>query len=151
MEAYSISGLRTRGIHVARQGPLHIPQCRHISKRKCAVAAAPPDPGSTAPSEPKSAISPTPAFISSPATGNIVPFNTSPSVTAKDGTVSKAKQAPMDGNEATAQIAYAVSDVSFIYPITPSTNMGEFVDQWASEGRRNVFGNVMSVTEMESE
>lgn len=60
-------------------------------------------------------------------------------------------QYPMDGNEAAATIAYAVSDVSFIYPITPATVMGELVDQWAAEGRKNVFNNVMSVTEMESE
>ncbi|KXZ51159.1 hypothetical protein GPECTOR_13g646 [Gonium pectorale] len=59
--------------------------------------------------------------------------------------------APMDGNEAAAAIAYAVSDVAFIYPITPATVMGELVDQWSAEGRRNAFGNVMSVTEMESE
>ncbi|EFN55341.1 hypothetical protein CHLNCDRAFT_134349 [Chlorella variabilis] len=61
------------------------------------------------------------------------------------------KQAPLDGNEATSRIAYATSDVSFIYPITPATPMGEFVDQWSIEGRKNLFGNVMSVTEMESE
>lgn len=61
------------------------------------------------------------------------------------------KQAPVDGNEATARIAYAVSDVSFIYPITPATPMGEFADQWSSDKRKNLYGNVMSVTEMESE
>lgn len=55
------------------------------------------------------------------------------------------KQAPLDGNEATSRIAYATSDVSFIYPITPATPMGEFVDQWSIEGRKNLFGNVMSV------
>jgi hypothetical protein len=49
----------------------------------------------------------------------------------------------MDGNEATARIAYAASDVAFIYPITPATPMGEHADQWASEGRKNLFGNVM--------
>ena len=60
-------------------------------------------------------------------------------------------QAPLDGNEAAAYIAYSLSDLSLIYPITPSTPMGELSDQWAAEGRKNVFGNVMSVTEMESE
>lgn len=55
------------------------------------------------------------------------------------------KQAAVDGNEATARIAYALSDVSFIYPITPATPMGEAVDQWAAEGRKNVFGNVVQV------
>nr|CCA61743.1 pyruvate ferredoxin oxidoreductase [Chlamydomonas reinhardtii] len=80
---------------------------------------------------------------------NLVVFP-SPAVVSSAGKPG-GKMAPMDGNEATALIAYAVSDVSFIYPITPATNMGEMVDQWASEGRTNVFNNVMSVTEMESE
>ena len=62
-----------------------------------------------------------------------------------------AKMGAVDGNEACARMAYALSDVSFIYPITPATPMGEAVDQWAAEGRANVFGNVMQVTEMESE
>ena len=57
----------------------------------------------------------------------------------------------MDGNEAAAAVAYALSDISFIYPITPATLMGELVDAWAAEGRVNALGNVMSVTEMESE
>uniref|UniRef100_A0A7S0RJ95 pyruvate dehydrogenase (NADP(+)) n=2 Tax=Chlamydomonas leiostraca TaxID=1034604 RepID=A0A7S0RJ95_9CHLO len=61
------------------------------------------------------------------------------------------KMSPMDGNEAAAYIAYQLSDVSFIYPITPSTPMGELADQWASEGRKNAWSNVLSVTEMESE
>jgi hypothetical protein len=52
----------------------------------------------------------------------------------------KHKTAAMDGNEATARIAYAMSDVSFIYPITPSTPMGELSDTWAFEGRKNLFG-----------
>lgn len=55
------------------------------------------------------------------------------------------KYGPLDGNEATARVAYAVSDVAFIYPITPATPMGEFVDQWSSEQRKNIYGNVMSV------
>jgi pyruvate-ferredoxin/flavodoxin oxidoreductase len=62
-------------------------------------------------------------------------------------TVGKAKQTQkaLDGNEATANIAYALSDVSFIYPITPATPMGEHVDAWASEGRKNLNGNIMQV------
>lgn len=56
-----------------------------------------------------------------------------------------AKQAAVDGNEACARIAYHMSDVSFIYPITPATPMGEAVDQWASEGRKNVFNHTMQV------
>jgi hypothetical protein len=55
------------------------------------------------------------------------------------------KQAAVDGNEATARVAYQMADVSFIYPITPATPMGEAVDQWASESRTNAFGNVMQV------
>lgn len=51
----------------------------------------------------------------------------------------------LDGNEATANIAYAMSDVCFIYPITPSTPMGESADAWAAEGRKNLHGNVMQV------
>lgn len=56
-----------------------------------------------------------------------------------------AKMGPVDGNEACARIAYAMSDVSFIYPITPATPMGELVDQWSSEHRKNIHGNVMQV------
>ncbi|KAG1661267.1 hypothetical protein FOA52_003725 [Chlamydomonas sp. UWO 241] len=62
-----------------------------------------------------------------------------------------ATMVPMDGNEGAARIAYALSNVSFIYPITPSTPMGELADQWAADGKKNAFGNIMSVTEMESE
>ncbi|WIA36898.1 hypothetical protein OEZ86_008144 [Tetradesmus obliquus] len=63
----------------------------------------------------------------------------------------KAVNKAIDGNEATANVAYAMSDVSFIYPITPATPMGEHVDVWASEGRVNLLGNTMQVLEMESE
>jgi pyruvate-ferredoxin/flavodoxin oxidoreductase len=52
----------------------------------------------------------------------------------------------IDGNEATANIAYAFNDVSFIYPITPATPMGEAVDQWSNEGRINLNNNVMEVS-----
>ncbi|KAI8468670.1 MAG: thiamine diphosphate-binding protein [Monoraphidium minutum] len=74
-----------------------------------------------------------------------------PAPAAAAGGRAAPKQAALDGNEACARIAYAMSDVSFIYPITPATPMGEYSDQWASEGRKNVFGHVMQVTEMESE
>mmetsp|Transcript_37349 Transcript_37349/g.76622 ORF Transcript_37349/g.76622 Transcript_37349/m.76622 type:complete len:1929 (+) Transcript_37349:134-5920(+) len=57
----------------------------------------------------------------------------------------------IDGNQAAAHIAYALSDVSFIYPITPSSAMGEMVDEWASRGLKNCFGQTVSVTEMQSE
>ncbi|MEK7757688.1 MAG: hypothetical protein AAB385_10805, partial [Planctomycetota bacterium] len=57
----------------------------------------------------------------------------------------------IDGNEAAAWVAYHLSDVIAIYPITPSSSMGEWADQWASEGKRNVWGAVPGVTEMQSE
>jgi pyruvate-ferredoxin/flavodoxin oxidoreductase len=57
----------------------------------------------------------------------------------------------LDGNQAAASIAYRVSEVIAIYPITPASPMGEWADQWKDEGRRNVFGTVPAVTEMQSE
>ncbi|KAG9391761.1 Pyruvate-flavodoxin oxidoreductase [Carpediemonas membranifera] len=57
----------------------------------------------------------------------------------------------VDANYAAAHIAYALSDVSMIYPITPSSTMGELVDQWASEDRKNIYGNLLKVVEMQSE
>ncbi|HPM01221.1 MAG TPA: pyruvate:ferredoxin (flavodoxin) oxidoreductase [Candidatus Cloacimonadota bacterium] len=57
----------------------------------------------------------------------------------------------MDGNNAAAHIAYAFSDVAAIYPITPSSNMGEFADAWAAAGRKNLFGEKVDVIEMQSE
>ncbi|HID74121.1 MAG TPA: pyruvate:ferredoxin (flavodoxin) oxidoreductase, partial [Thermoplasmata archaeon] len=57
----------------------------------------------------------------------------------------------MDGNTAAAHVAYAFSDVAAIYPITPSSPMGEVVDAWAASGRINLFGQVVKVAEMQSE
>ncbi len=57
----------------------------------------------------------------------------------------------MDGNEAAASIAYRLSEVIAIYPITPSSPMGEWADQWSDEGRTNIFGTVPKVMEMQSE
>lgn len=57
----------------------------------------------------------------------------------------------IDGNEAAAYIAYRVSEVCAIYPITPSSTMGELADQWASEGVKNIWGSVPLVMEMQSE
>ncbi len=57
----------------------------------------------------------------------------------------------LDGSEATAYVAYRVSDVLAIYPITPSSNMGEFSDEWASMGIKNIWGVVPAVQEMQSE
>src|SRR5215204_5130749 len=57
----------------------------------------------------------------------------------------------LDGNEAAASVAYQVNEVCAIYPITPSSAMGELADQWASEGRKNLWGTVPRVVEMQSE
>jgi pyruvate-ferredoxin/flavodoxin oxidoreductase len=57
----------------------------------------------------------------------------------------------VDGNTAAAHIAYAFSDVAAIYPITPSSPMGEEVDAWAAYGRKNIFGQVLKVSELQSE
>nr|MBP8179033.1 pyruvate:ferredoxin (flavodoxin) oxidoreductase [Spirochaetota bacterium] len=57
----------------------------------------------------------------------------------------------MDGNEAAAYISYAFTEVAAIYPITPSSPMAEFVDEWAAHGKKNIFGQVVRVVEMQSE
>ncbi|HET7853911.1 MAG TPA: pyruvate:ferredoxin (flavodoxin) oxidoreductase [Candidatus Methylomirabilis sp.] len=57
----------------------------------------------------------------------------------------------IDGNEAVADVAYQVNEVIAIYPITPSSAMGEWADQWAAEGRPNIWGTVPRVVEMQSE
>ncbi|BAY30014.1 pyruvate flavodoxin dehydrogenase NifJ [Nostoc carneum NIES-2107] len=59
--------------------------------------------------------------------------------------------ATIDGNEAVAQVAYRVNEVIAIYPITPSSNMAEWSDTWASEGKPNIWGTVPTVVEMQSE
>ncbi|MGA3065538.1 MAG: pyruvate:ferredoxin (flavodoxin) oxidoreductase [Tepidisphaeraceae bacterium] len=57
----------------------------------------------------------------------------------------------LEGNEAVASVAHRVSEVIAIYPITPSSAMGEFADEWSSQGRRNIWGMVPRVVEMQSE
>lgn len=57
----------------------------------------------------------------------------------------------MDGNTAAAYVSYAFTDVAAIYPITPSSNMAEFVDEWASSGKKNIFGRPVLVSELQSE
>ncbi len=57
----------------------------------------------------------------------------------------------LDGNEATSRIAYAFSEVAAIYPITPSSPMGEHADAWAAQGRKNLFGEPLEIIEMQSE
>jgi len=56
-----------------------------------------------------------------------------------------------EGNYATSHIAYMFSEVAAIYPITPSSDMAEYVDQWAANGRKNIFGETVQVSEMQSE
>ncbi|MBQ9075493.1 MAG: pyruvate:ferredoxin (flavodoxin) oxidoreductase, partial [Mogibacterium sp.] len=57
----------------------------------------------------------------------------------------------MDGNQAAAHVSYAFTEVSGIYPITPSSPMADYVDQWSAAGRKNIFGSTVQVVEMESE
>ena len=57
----------------------------------------------------------------------------------------------IDGNEATASVAHRLSEVIAIYPITPSSPMAEFADEWSAGGRTNLWGAVPSVVEMQSE
>ncbi len=61
------------------------------------------------------------------------------------------KMVTIDGNTAATHVAYAFSEVAAIYPITPSSNMGEYADEWASKGKKNLFGKVVDVVEMQSE
>lgn len=61
------------------------------------------------------------------------------------------KMKTMDGNQAAAHASYAYTDVAAIYPITPSSVMAEHTDEWATQGRKNIFGQEVRVTEMQSE
>ncbi len=61
------------------------------------------------------------------------------------------KTITVDGNYAAAHVAYALSEVSAIYPITPSSTMGEWIDEWASQGKKNIWGKQVRVAEMQSE
>ncbi|MDA3730578.1 pyruvate:ferredoxin (flavodoxin) oxidoreductase [Niameybacter massiliensis] len=61
------------------------------------------------------------------------------------------KMMTIDGNTAASYVAYAFTDVAAIYPITPSSTMAEVVDEWAAQGRKNIFGQKVSVVEMQSE
>jgi len=65
--------------------------------------------------------------------------------------MSKRRMITLDGNEATASVAHRTNEVIAIYPITPSSNMGEWADEWAAQGRKNIWGVVPQVTEMQSE
>jgi len=65
--------------------------------------------------------------------------------------MSERRMVMIDGNEATASVAHRINEVCAIYPITPSSNMGEFADEWSSLERTNIWGNVPDVIEMQSE
>ncbi len=61
------------------------------------------------------------------------------------------KMKTMDGNNAAAHVSYAFTEVAGIYPITPSSPMADYVDQWSAQGLKNIFGNTVNVVEMQSE
>lgn len=61
------------------------------------------------------------------------------------------KMKTMDGNNAASHVSYAYTDVAAIYPITPSSVMAEVADEWATQGRKNIFGQTVQITEMQSE
>ena len=70
----------------------------------------------------------------------------------KPSTMSKEKKfLTCDGNQAAAHVSYMFSEVAAIYPITPSSTMAEYVDEWAAAGRKNIFGETVLVQEMQSE
>jgi pyruvate-ferredoxin/flavodoxin oxidoreductase len=65
--------------------------------------------------------------------------------------MAKRRTVMIDGNEATASVAHRINEVCAIYPITPSSNMGEFADEWSAQGKTNIWGVVPDVIEMQSE
>jgi len=66
-------------------------------------------------------------------------------------TIMARKMKTMDGNTAAAHVSYAFTEVASIYPITPSSPMADYTDQWATEGRKNIFGDTVKLIELESE
>ncbi len=65
--------------------------------------------------------------------------------------MSKRSMITMDGNEAVASVAHRTNEVIAIYPITPSSIMGELADEWSAKGKKNIWGTIPSVAEMQSE
>ncbi|NLN35626.1 MAG: pyruvate:ferredoxin (flavodoxin) oxidoreductase, partial [Candidatus Cloacimonetes bacterium] len=65
--------------------------------------------------------------------------------------MAKQTKATMDGNSAASHVAYAFNEVAAIYPITPSSGMGELSDAWAAENRKNIYGTTVDVMELQSE
>src|SRR5678809_1399408 len=74
-----------------------------------------------------------------------------PSVAKQSNHKDKNAFSIMDGNEAAVHIAYKTSEVCAIYPITPSSTMGEWADEWSSDNKTNIFGEVPRIIEMQSE
>jgi pyruvate-ferredoxin/flavodoxin oxidoreductase len=74
-----------------------------------------------------------------------------PQIALAEAEVKKTNVTVMDGNEAAAYIAYKTSEVCAIYPITPSSSMGELADEWSSDEKRNIFGEIPKIIEMQSE
>jgi len=80
---------------------------------------------------------------------NVHNFGTKPCV--RERYTMQREMVPMDGNTAAAYVAHAVNEVIAIYPITPSSSIGELSDAWSAKGRKNIWGTIPSVTEMQSE
>src|SRR3974390_269763 len=90
----------------------------------------------------------------SPAPQKAKRFPAAEPAAAEPDAPAKAKAADfktLDGNEAAAYVAYRLNEVMAIYPITPSSPIAEWCDQWASEGKRNLWGTIPSIVEMQSE
>jgi pyruvate-ferredoxin/flavodoxin oxidoreductase len=89
-----------------------------------------------------------------PTQSSPAPTTPNPSAAPRPAAPAPAKVAhykTLDGNEAAAQVAYQLNEVMSIYPITPSSPIAEWCDQWASEGKRNLWGTIPSIVEMQSE
>ena len=71
--------------------------------------------------------------------------------TYQGGKIMARKKKTMDGNTAAAHVSYAFTEVAGIYPITPSSPMADYVDQWSAQGQKNIFGTTVNVVEMQSE
>src|SRR5512135_2179500 len=80
-----------------------------------------------------------------------VPANGETPQPAKTKKAKASQYKTLDANEAAAYVAYRLNEVMAIYPITPSSPIAEWCDQWASEGQQNLWGTIPSIVEMQSE